>query len=449
MSVVGTESLVNRGKSPFFHALVSLYQESQIALQDAYTCSDEVVYALKEFQFQKKLKALILQQNFPIHSVSLFQRREVNMMAIVTVEKPSIKTTPLGMHMSVWREVYNDRTGRIDIDLPKNTPITFKIAINVGCWLTRLPDKSYYCTPDELAALTLHELGHVDHWIRTVGRVSRATLDASDMIDYIQSQPPVEDILKIIALVEASPYLDKSWIKTLHATKAYFETSNNATDPAYWEALSALTLAVTAMCSQVTLRAVNTLQIFDTSKVKSATLHVDAERSADDFSARHGATAALVSALVKLENQSAKAITLYDALSETQDASLATQLFAQFKARLDFSPEVMTNGYDPLILRLQLIVETAKHAFHDADLPEDAATDLKQQITDAEQYIKSYENQSYRKTRAQIKQWLDRVSVLGRLVTSPFQDRLEGDYTHLQDATRSLSRHPLYYLAKK
>ena len=99
--------------------------------------------------------------------------------------------------------------------------------------------------------------------------------------------------------------------------------------------------------------------------------------------------------------------------------------------------------------RFELIIETAKHAFHDANLPPEAAEDIKQEIALAEQYLESYRSGKNRKIRAGLKNWKDAIGKFGRVFKAPFQDRLSQDYQKLQDATLSVTRHPLYYLANK
>jgi len=185
------------------------------------------------------------------------------------------------------------------------------------------------------------------------------------------------------------------------------------------------------------------------SKKRSEVFDIDAERSADDYMVRNGAGPALTSFLVKTDKFTGPEGKLFWEQVFGAYIPIVSTLILGFISTFDLSPEEVTNGYDPLVRRLELILETSKHAFQDENLPDDVAIELKKDIKELEGYIKQYNSAEHRKRRLMIKKWKDNISSFGRLIALPFKNRLTEDYTKLQNANRSLSRNPLYWLAKR
>jgi hypothetical protein len=176
---------------------------------------------------------------------------------------------------------------------------------------------------------------------------------------------------------------------------------------------------------------------------------VDSERSADEFAARNGAYAPLISALKKMADFEDTESSVYVKQFMWVFPGVIFSFLMKFSSLFKISGEDISFGYDPIVRRLELIAQTAKHAFSNTDLPQHVKEDIFSQIKEIEMYIKEREMSPYRIVRKNIKVWKDEFSKFGRIIISPLHSRLGGDYRRLQDANRNLGRHSLYYLSDK
>lgn len=454
---MGLESLVQRGKSAFFLEMTDLYQQSFDALRDHPKLSqEEVFFTLHRMGFEELLKTLVKKHmGITLSMVDIVESPSPNMFATVTTNRTYMKSekarnkTP-GMMMEEINRFYNDRKGRLEVDTTQPLPFKFKIILNTALWMIEDKRLSPFYTAEELAAATLHELGHVDHFVRVAFRIQERIIDAADIIDYTTKAPDKDVILSLITQLKTSPYLDKSWAGVLVATEKYFKTSNSQDDPAHWEALSTLSTLVTADVAGRNVAAFTELsghRIND--QVGTKLTIVDPERTADEFASRNGANRALIEMIAK-SNQLATTKTdfvLRQFLWYTP--SLILGQLVSFATTFNVFATDVAGGYDHIMRRLELINETAKHTLHDASLPDSVKSDILQQIAESDRYIRDYGSSDHIRIRSSIKTWKDNVSKFGRLLFSPVQNRLIEDYARLQNANRSLARHPLYYLAKK
>lgn len=455
VSSIALESLVQRGRSALYIDLVSLYQESQDALREAYKASPaQINMGLKNIDFVERLKTTVRKHTgMVLAKVVIDERREPNAYATIIESATTSKalragTVTYGMVMEKIDRYYNDRTAQLSMPTV-DTPLGFVFGIATAFWAMRNEDKSYYFTPDECAAITLHEIGHFDHWIRTGFRVYERTLDAADIVNYIKATPDKEVILAILDKIQKSKHIDKSWDKIIKATYEYFRTTNSFDDPLYVEALSTLTVLMEAELANFSLPLFNMFYNGDKGRVTTRLHDIDSERSADEFASRNGAYSAMTSALSKLERIRSSDATLLMKQFMWTPPALVVGLLLKLHTIFDVAAEDIAQGYDPLLRRLELITQTAKHAFADANLPENIKDDIKRQIRESEGYIAGYRSSMHRQFRAKLKEWKDNVGKFGRILSSPIHNRLSGDYERLQDSTRSLSRNPLYYLAQK
>lgn len=456
-STIGLESLIQRGKSAFFTKLVSVYQESHDALLDRPKATDSDIWlTLKDLKTADKLTAVFVSEFGPVFmDTNIESDSSVNMYCSILTTKELSKrlkkqdATP-GMIIEEINRVYDDRVAKIDPTSDFTQAFKFRVGLTTALWSLRDADGSFYLTAEELAAITLHEIGHADQFIRHAARLYGLTVDASDIITYVQSSGDRQTALLLIDKLKKSKSLDKSWRKILEVTEKYFQTNNSVDDATYREALDSLCLAAIRDVSVKSLLLVDYNMMGLVRNRVDTRLHsrLDMERSADDYAARNGAYTYLVTALRKMHDTDDVRSDLY--YRRYMPAFLATTVkILQCSAVLLIPLQDINMGYDSLVRRMRMILETAKHAFHDDKLPPAAKADINAQIKEVENYIKDYEKTGYYQTRLLIKNWTEKVSKFGRILKAPFENRLTSDYEVLQDANRSLSRHGLYYLANK
>jgi hypothetical protein len=453
---IALESLIQKGKSEFYKSVESLCHEAQMALQQADILSDsDVLYHLNKMNYTTKLLAVIQQfMKTPITAVVLKKTAEPGLYCVLRANNNisnyrKSKMTE-GMAMSKLEYLYDDRKGEMREPLDASTEsFKFAILINTGIWSIRNSKGDFYLTSGEIAASILHEVGHIDHFIRTAFRVQQQNLDASDIVDYISvSHDPVV-IRALIDTLKKSRQIGASWRPVLNQVETYFATSNNTDDPYYWEALSTLSVLVAAVQAGNNVRSYNDLIGVSSAYVRTHTQTVDAERSADEFSVRHGSYADLSSAMIKLNQLAGPGFKAFYYQATGHELATTVSLMHTFKQIFGVSLEEIDGGYDPILRRVELMLETAKHAFRNQDLTSEEQADIKIQISQIEQYLIDMRKDNRRKVRMALKTWKSDIGKFGRLIKAPFETRLSKDYGRLQEATRALARNPLYYLAKK
>ena len=449
--LIGLEALLQRGQSSLYKKLTTVCQNTQDALYEAKIASDEdVSKALLKTDFKNKiLEVIVSETHFPISNVSVYKDPNPILQITLQTNRDYLKQTSpktSGMMMEELHRLYDDRVGKIvdPMDTSKS-PYGFKLVFYTGLWRVRDDEGNFYFTADEIAAGILHELGHADHWIRTYGRIQNRLLNASDIIDYIKSNPDPELVKNLIKAIKKSKYVNKSWNKIIEVIEQYFSTSNSLDDPVYYEALSTLTTLMASEIANASLKDLTLISQQAADKISTQTSIVDAERSADEFASRSGSYKSLMSFLSKLELLRGPKFADWYKQIAGERASKIVLMFEKFKSIFNVYPEDVADGYDPFIRRLELILETAKHAFHDDHLSPLDASYIKTQILEAEEILQKHKSPQ----RVLIKQWKINIEKFGRIVKAPFDNRLTKDYERLQESTRSLSRHPLYFLAHK
>lgn len=460
-SEIGQESLLQRGRTPLLNDLVYLYQNTHDALRDNPRASGkETNIALKSLRFVEDLKAIIKKHmNLPIAKIIITESMYPNAMAGISYKAGKgdpikSKTTTYGMIIQKVNDFYDDKKAFLDEGLDKlNFELT--LLLTTSFWTIRKKDKDFYFTAEELAAVTLHELGHFDHWFRTIAKIHSKILDASEIVSYLESNPDKEVILQILQKVKDSKSLDKSWNPVLSATENYFKKTNSFDGQEYLEAINTLSTVVAAGASRYTLNRFNQeLSVYHrptnlgtvSPGMKDSIL--DAERSADEFSSRNGAYEYLAKGLLKLTDLYENNYKLVTAQRSFYKQYFLFTALQQFNKQLSYYAEDILTGYDPLIRRVSLIIETAKHSFSDSDLPEDVKSEIMTQIKNTESYFKDYKNSNRSAFREKFKRWIKEIERFGRIIRSPFENRLRDDYDILQESTRHLSRNPLHYIAK-
>mgnify|MGYP003385481575 CR=1 FL=1 len=455
ISNIGLESLLQRGRSPLFKELTDVYQEAFDALQDSPEASRQFIYdTLIKIHFPTKIKSAIFPYiGFILESVDIDKYQSPNMSFTILLKnkffnKKNKKSISIGMISEKIEQYYDNKTFVLK-DSEDYSGIITRLKISASLFMIRNEDRTFLFTADELAAITLHELGHFDNFVRTEFKIRKTIQDAHDIVEYINITPDIEVIRSIIKYLKNSNNLDKSWKGVLRVTEEYFNKSNSIDDPYFYEALGTLT---TVISTEVGLKINPYLDnVFNSTEDRMITKisGLDKERSADEFSARNGAYLSLIKGLGKLE-----ILYIHDKFLTYRtfthiNPSRFFSILELFKLTFDLSLEDVTEKYDPLIKRMELIVETAKHAFKSEELDSSEINDIKQQIKESEEYIRHYNSANHRQIRKTLFDWKENISKLGRIIISPFHDRLSSDYGRLQDATRTLTRHNLYYLSKK
>ena len=448
---IASESLVQQGRSALFTDLVSLCQSSQDALQEASNSSLKVLSALRKIGFTSALMKLIKKHmNINLTRIDIDEDAFPNAMCVLYATKFFDKTVTsqkqtIGQVLEKINILYDDKQGYLEKPLHKESPLLFYLCITTGWW-TAKKDGRYFLTSEEMAAIILHELGHLDHYIRQIQRVYYRMMDAHDLIDYTLEQPNNDIILKIIDKLKTSSYLNKNWKDVLTTTETYFKQPS-LDDASYLEVLSALSALVTAEAAWYNLSSFSGNIVYPLSdEIITNITRVDIERSADEFASRNGAYEALSSALTKIYSLVDKNSYLYYKQFLWAAPAAIVASLQKFKALFDVSGEEITGTYDPLVRRLELIVETGKHSFGQMNLPSHIKQDIRTQLKDCETYIKEYRSTNQYKMRLKIISWLETIRKTNRLVFAPFHNRLIKDYERLQQATRSISRNPFYYL---
>lgn len=460
-SEIALESLIQRGRTPLFNDLVSLYQNTQDALRDNPKASGkDIKIVLKLSKFSETLKSVIKKHmNIDIHKVLIVNSSGPNAFVTSAISKEGLKIqkskkSTLVLEVSKLEDLYDDKTGKIS-NHNEDSVLRFFFGITTGLLETKDEEGNPFYTTEELTAVTLHELGHYDHFIRSRSQVVSKIIDAADIVDYIQETPKKETLLKIIDLIRKSNTLDSSWTKILNHVEKQISTDYDLNKKISIETVNTLSVVFSNSIATITLNMYKKFfeelpkSIFlGSSNLGVKDIRLDSERSSDEFAVRNGGMNPLMSFLTKTER-------LYQGdlsnLFLTQSANSQTFMIytlQTFRSRLRYYAEDLNKRYDPLMRRLELLIETSKHAFSDPKLPDEIKSDMILQIKESEKYLKEYRSMERSRERDTVSRWVESINKFDRFIKAPFSYRLLSDYDRLQESTRHLSRNPLHYIAK-
>jgi Asp-tRNA(Asn)/Glu-tRNA(Gln) amidotransferase C subunit len=454
---IGLESLIQRGRSALYTEMVSLFQNTQDALYEAPGASDDYILdSLNRLGFSKKLKEVINRHTGNlVYGVKLIPTNNPHLECFIKLaedkknkKKKVVTLTPASVITSI-SNLYDPRTSKMDNTSSIGLAIQGGLVIATVFWRLRNTDNSFYFTSEELSATILHEIGHIDYCIRSVARASQRTQDASDIVEYIKTTPDKDAVLLTIKGLLSNPDLNKQNRDILTISAKYFERSNNTLNDEYLEAVSTVCMMVMMTLAEEDRGLAQAIIPGKSERMYTKSISADKERSSDEYSSRHGTYGALSSALFKLEKLYTKDGNLYQDMYSSISLYTTVSILSQFAYTFHINAEDICNGYDPLIRRIEIIAQTAKHAFKDPNLPEDVREDLKNQINEINKYIEEYKKIPHRQIRATIFTWKKNIISFGRLIAFPINTRMREDYSRLQDSTRDLSRNPLYYLTRK
>lgn len=452
---IALESFLQRGKSDLFVNLTSLC-ENAIDLVRSLESEDlkHITDVVSRSSFRKDLKNILTSHLGTTFSfVKLFGSKNINMgmMYFNRLKQASKfdKKSTANMSVANVRKYFDDKTFTINQKDFSSQYIGFGIFLNVAFFSIKNADGSYMFTAEEVASGLLHELGHIDYLLRTEYKCKKILQDSSDIVTLVSQSPDLETIQEVLNKLNQSSRITDDWKPVLKTVTEYFGSKPNEIDPVYIEAINSLIL-LTSFDVSIKLNKYITdefLQI--TNRIQSDVFTVDEERSADEFSSRNGAYAALTSFLAKADNYHYSLKNPKYTFNKSFIVESIIHSMTYFANIFSISLDEINPNYDPTLRRMMLVVETAKHAFHDPDLDEETKTYIKDQIMEAEVYIKSFKDQKHLKIRRELNQWKKNIAAVGRVIVLPFRSRLLSDYNRLQEANRSLSRHSLYYVAEK
>lgn len=460
-SDIATEALLQRGRTPLYKDLVSLYQRTQDALVGLKNASpEEYVHKLNKLQFPTDLaETIYTHTGLIIGQVFLVRTPMAGAFSNAMLKGKDYKQitdnkNTIHQIVSKVNLLYDDKEGKIERPKKSNPGLVFIIGLYMGLWRYRRPDNSYYFTAENIAAITLHELGHCDIFMKTLGAAHRVLEDVNDVVTYIRKEPDVKVIRAILDHLDKSKYLDRSWRPILKSVTDEFLSKTTHSVDEYEIMVSAIETLLAADVSDyqvVTMNASIWTGKFEANlaTVKTGNYRVEHERLADEYAARHGSYDALVEAMQKLDNLPRRTTNPDIVVNDWSVPSVILGISDEFKVIFGISNPEINARYDTLSRRLELIIQAAKHAFANPDLPKEVVDDLKSQIANAEKTISDINKSGYQQARMALRVWRQNISKFGRISLSPLVGRMELDYGRLQDATRDISRNSLYYLARK
>jgi hypothetical protein len=348
--------------------------------------------------------------------------------------------------MAVVAKQYNHRTGAYASLRDVSKYMKFSLMVTSGLLgLTNAEDVPFL-TAEEVAAVILHEIGHFDHFIRTLFRTTTIVLDACDVLNRTAANHDLASARTLLHEIDRGR-LPGDWRKIYDKVEAYFAgPSADPNDSQFVEALDVLIL-IYRKSNGLLIKSLWAPWILSHGdRFSTNNEAVDAERSADEFSARNGAYSALIGALAKMRDDT-------DLRRRSVHMTFVPLAVWSILDRIGKSMAVFTNDsdgvYDGFIPRLRMIADTAKHAMHDPDLPKDVKSDIAAQVEEAELRLKELTSAPYRRTQEALRKLIGTLGAGASALLLPFEYRVVKDTERLQTATRDISRNSLYYLADK
>lgn len=352
----------------------------------------------------------------------------------------------LEMILSRYEKNYDLKKGKFSLS-DDTIPVTFCVGIATGCFTSKGNNNGRLMTSEELTALLIHELGHINDYIQGSSRVIKTTADAVGLVDYISSGITSQEALNVIGVLKKSTYLSPEWRNLLQKVEEYFRGNPNDIDPYFVEALSTLSTIVTHDSRVVSFQVLLPMDIMRSDKFSTKQVTVDVERNSDEFASRNGAGPYLVSALMKMKELDDGQPSV--SLKKRIDILGLTDGIASLIAEIDDYNGIADGVYDPIIRRLELILETAKFSFSDTSLSQDEKSKIKEDITHIEKVIRDYVLRRSKRERNKFNEWMGFLLKGYRFTIAPLSSRLVKSYENMQAATRAVSRNSLYYLAEK
>ncbi len=345
-------------------------------------------------------------------------------------------------------------TGRATVDLKDQfvAQLLFNVALLARPEIflgTRLKPECY-------AAVVLHEMGHAVQNITKMWWISHCSVIAEDVIKYADERIDTQDVVPCLKsclgiLSKVKDDKEKKDITASIQSTLDLIAAKPTTVEDYVTITKFLVKMTTAFCTSY-----RTADVFKESDFVITDRNIALEeKSSDQFTNRHGAGQYLVefmTAFTKLY-ESTSAFSLF---SIYRRASGNTSLLARysyamkrFKTSFDVS-QCCTGGiYDPIVTRLQSIVDDTYVVFKDLDLDPTTRDHFIKAVQAGEASIKDYKDQSYVKTRQAIYDFFEKIRSSNRDTLLVLFNTLIKDYTVLQAFTEDLIKTPLFYQASR
>lgn len=353
-----------------------------------------------------------------------------------------------------------------------------KIGIATGFFNKHNPSREIEpFTAKELAAVTLHELGHIILIPYDAQKTYRSATIIHDAFDYLRSDNVSKKEREKATMDIADKITDIYSKKNAHYTgltpKDAAETENAVSN--FKQAMMSPTLffggfgivSVLVIFLQFALLFIigsffyrmykyirkeieggheSLKSLSDEGKsYKDGTAH---ERSADEFATRHGAGLHLVSAFYKidqsifLENHNG---TAYPSISISTTSAMDWVLMIMPRIILSSKMEASSFfPYETSSKRIKRVLETNMAFFKQTNIPKAILKDWIEDTQNLKKKIEEMEKKPYIKYHAAMTRVIKKLSIYHTIDT--FKDaNLKDDLDILQDATSGLIRNPFYY----
>lgn len=364
---------------------------------------------------------------------------------------------------TIIKRIYSEDTGAFMAPKDLNASFPAKLYYSNSLWIVKKLWPEYDLTAENIAAAFLHEFGHIAAFIHDMIKMVEFNDIKTDIIDYSKTVRTKDDMLKSLTSYEESlnvvegtlnTVLPTEYVKTfapefkvyrkgIASCRAHVTKSGVTEDTMAEFYYIAFTLAHYLDCLGIlSLRTVSDTFITPLYKTRG-------ERTADEFSARYGATRALTEALITLTGIST---TYRDESYVDIDYSwkvAAIKLLNINTSLLKLSECVISSSYDPFKERLRQIIETTNSALKHKPLAPHMRDYYIQQIQESQKLLDEYSNQRYVKVREALFSITERIGSIGKSPLTVFLSKLEHQYKPLQDWTASLIRNNLAYQSSR
>lgn len=292
-------------------------------------------------------------------------------------------------------------------------------------------------TPEEHAAVWLHEIGHIVTLCEHFGRTHHNAALVRDSIRYLSETTRPDEMAQLIQTLRR---LSTDGGET---TKLLERAAQNDGPGRYAAMLAATQIFIEEAHPVEELQQANAAFSTKTTEMAFTARNFSyKERMADEFAQRHGLAAHAVSAQMLMQQAvSNRGLSPGTYARMTKLGSWAVQVAVGLKYwsfELGSPLSCITGEYDAELDRLKFMVQNVMPAFKDPTLPPQIRNELLDNTRFALDTLEEYRSQGYLKVRHFIWNTLLRLDSKGVL---------EGDYRRLQDLTAGLIRNPLYFQA--
>lgn len=313
-------------------------------------------------------------------------------------------------------------------------------------------------TPEEIAAVILHEIGHaltiIEHLANTYHRSEVAT----NTIKYLNERADDKTLSTVVEQLNASDKLVSDEAAKANGILATIKGSLSRFAPA---------IAVMAGCLYVVMVLVSALARLDESgkygilnsrfKKTSDTVVTESnpghmERIADEFVSRHGLGAPLATVLAKMSRYWESGHE-HDTFAETVKALgmiKATLLSYKIVTNFLLSLICVADGtYDPDWLRLEHILQNNMVVFKDDKLPPEVRSYFLKETKTLIEVVEKFKSRNSFKLKQLIMGTIFRILSRSSIIDSFATASLSSDYDKLQLLTNGLVKNKLLYHAAR